>query len=135
MKFLADMNISVLTVEWLRSEGYEATHVREHGLQQAADDFILHKARSEGSILLTMDLDFGYLMAVSREQLPSVILFRLGNETSEVVNRRLSKGRLPNKVASIISDWCATHRQELRQNWQRAQRFEPLERIQGADRD
>lgn len=90
MKFLADMNISVLTVAWLRSEGYEVTHVREHGLQQAADDFILHKARSEGSILLTMDLDFGYLMAVSREQLPSVILLRLGNETSEVVNRRLA---------------------------------------------
>ena len=37
-----------------------------------------------------MDLDFGYLMAVSREQLPSLILFRLGNETSEVLNRRLA---------------------------------------------
>jgi len=37
---------------------------------------------------LTMDLDFGYLMAVSHEQLPSVILFRSGNETSERVNQR-----------------------------------------------
>jgi len=75
MKFLADMNISLVTVEWLRSEGCEAPHVREHWLQQAADEVILHKARVEGSILLTMDLDFGYLMAVSREQLPSVVLF------------------------------------------------------------
>ena len=30
MKFLADMNISLVTVEWLRSEGCEAPHVREH---------------------------------------------------------------------------------------------------------
>ena len=82
--------MSLLTVEWLRSNGHEATHVREHGLQQAADDFILSKARIDGCVLLTMDLDFGYLMAISGEQLPSVILFRLGNETSEVVNRRLA---------------------------------------------
>lgn len=39
--------------------------------------------------MLTTDLDFGYLMAVSHEQLASVILFRLGNETSETVNQRL----------------------------------------------
>jgi predicted nuclease of predicted toxin-antitoxin system len=90
MKFLADMNISLLTVEWLRSQGHETDHVREQGLQRAADPYILDKARSERRILLTMDLDFGYLMAVSHEQLPSVILFRLGNETSERVNQRLA---------------------------------------------
>lgn len=82
MKFLADMNVSLLTVEWLRSQGHEATHVRDQGLQRAADEYILNKARLEQRILLTMDLDFGYLMAVSHEQLPSVILFRMGNETS-----------------------------------------------------
>jgi len=27
------------------------------------------------------------------------------------------------------------HQTELQDNWQRAQRFEPLDRIQGADRD
>jgi hypothetical protein len=53
----------------------------------------------------------------------------------DIETGRVSQGRLPHKVANIVSDWCATHRQELRENWQRAQRFEPLERIQGADRD
>jgi predicted nuclease of predicted toxin-antitoxin system len=86
MKFLADMNMSLFTVEWLRANGHNATSVREHGMQQAADDVILGKARVERCILLTMDLDFGYLMAISRQQLPSIILFRLGNETSEFVN-------------------------------------------------
>ena len=48
---------------------------------------------------------------------------------------RILKGKLPKKVASIISEWCETHRSELLENWNRAQRFETLERIQGADRD
>lgn len=51
-------------------------------------------------------------------------------ETGEVV-----QGSLPRKVAAIIKEWRETHRDELRANWARAQRFEPLERIQGADRD
>ena len=36
-----------------------------------------------------MDLDFGYLLAIGKYQLPSIILFRLNNETSEVINKRL----------------------------------------------
>ena len=53
------------------------------------DEEILLKARRERRVLLTMDLDFGYLLAVGGEQLPSVILFRLSDERSEVVNARL----------------------------------------------
>lgn len=64
------MNISLPTVAWLRSQGHEALHVREQGLQRAADPNILDKARAEQRILLTMDLDFGDLMAASGERLP-----------------------------------------------------------------
>jgi hypothetical protein len=47
----------------------------------------------------------------------------------------VTAGELPRKVASILQEWCMTHHSELQENWQRAQRFEPLQRIQGADRD
>jgi Domain of unknown function (DUF4160) len=47
----------------------------------------------------------------------------------------VTEGQLPRKVAAIVNEWCATHQTELQNNWQRAERFEPLERIQGADRD
>ena len=40
-------------------------------------------------VLLTVDLDFAQLLANSGESLPSVILFRLGNVSREVVNRNL----------------------------------------------
>ncbi len=42
---------------------------------------------------------------------------------------------LPRKVAAIVKEWCLVHQAELQDNWLRAERFEPLERIQGADRD
>ncbi|MFW5765891.1 MAG: DUF5615 family PIN-like protein [Coleofasciculus sp.] len=91
MRFLADMGISPRTVNWLKAAGHDAIHLVEEGLERLADDEILIKARDEGRILLTVDLDFGYLLAVSRETLPSVILFRLGNEKYEMINDRLAE--------------------------------------------
>lgn len=89
MRFLADMGISMRTVSWLHQQGHDAIHLREKGLQRLPDDEILAKARIENRVLLTMDLDFGYLLAVSGGDLPSVILFRLADERSEVANARL----------------------------------------------
>ena len=54
----------------------------------------------------------------------------LSIETGEI-----ARGTLPRKVAAILKEWCSTHRDELRKNWDLAQKFEPLDRIQGADRD
>ncbi|BDA73090.1 hypothetical protein CAL7716_072560 [Calothrix sp. PCC 7716] len=91
MKFLADMGISLRTVAWLRDAGYDTVHLRDEGLQQLPDDEILIKARIEGRILLTVDLDFAQLLAVSGELLPSVILFRLGNKNYNAINERLTE--------------------------------------------
>lgn len=53
----------------------------------------------------------------------------------DIASGRVSAGDLPRKVAAIVQEWCLVHQQELQNNWVRAQQFEPLERIQGADRD
>ena len=90
MRFLADMGVSTLTVKWLRNEGHDAAHLRELDLQRLPDEDILVKAREESRIVLTMDLDFGYLLAISADPLPSVVLFRLSDERAEFVNRRLA---------------------------------------------
>ncbi len=91
MKFLADIGISLRTVAWLRDAGYDIVHLREQGLQRLPDEEILVKARIEERIMLTVDLDFAQLLAVSAETLPSVILFRLGNENYEAINERLTE--------------------------------------------
>jgi len=47
----------------------------------------------------------------------------------------VSQGELPRKVANIVRDWCLLNQAELLNNWEKAQHFEPLDRIQGADCD
>ena len=89
MKFLADMGISIKTVSWLREQGYDAVHLRERDQQRLPDSNILFEASEEGRILLTMDLDFGYLLAIAKAKLPSVIIFRLEDERAMNVNKRL----------------------------------------------
>ena len=91
MKFLANMGISNRTTAWLRQKGHDAIHLRDQGLRELPDEEILSKARSENRIVLTMDLDFGYLLALSGDRTPRVILFRLSDERSENVNEKLDQ--------------------------------------------
>lgn len=89
MRFLADMGISLRTVAFLRSLGHDAVHLYEQGLGRLSDPDILRKARDEGRVLLTHDLDFGELMAASGANLPSVVVFRLRDMRPDGVNAHL----------------------------------------------
>ncbi len=89
MRFLADMGISPRVVSALRERGHEAVHLQEQGLGKMPDGDILAKARAEGRVLLTHDLDFGELLAASGGKLPSVIIFRLKDMRADNVNFHL----------------------------------------------
>jgi predicted nuclease of predicted toxin-antitoxin system len=89
MRFLADMGVSARVVEWLRESGHDAVHVRDDGLQRLENGRICEKAAAEGRILLTFDLDFGEILALSGGRIVSVVLFRLNNTTTPFVIRRL----------------------------------------------
>ena len=91
MKFLADMGISPKVIDFLQHLGHDAVHLQQQGLDRLRDSEILEKARKEGHILLTHDLDFGDLLAASGADLPSVVIFRLRNMCPERVNRHLLK--------------------------------------------
>jgi predicted nuclease of predicted toxin-antitoxin system len=89
MKFLADMGIFLRTIALLRDLGHDASHLYEQGLGRLSDPDILRKARDEGRVLLTHDLDFGELMAASGANLPSVVVFRLRDMRPDGVNAHL----------------------------------------------
>lgn len=91
MKFLADMGISPRTVEFLQDQGFEAVHLAEEGLERSSDSAILEKARREGRIVLTSDLDFAELVAASSASLPSVVIFRLRDMRPANVNHHLNQ--------------------------------------------
>lgn len=83
------MGISPDTVSWLRSRGHDAVHLHERGLERLTDPEVLEEARREGRVLLTHDLDFSQLLALSGAASPSVIVFRLADMRPESVNRHL----------------------------------------------
>lgn len=89
MKFLLDMGLAQRTVEFLQARGHDAVHLRSQGLQSISDEMIVAKALAEGRVILTHDLDFGRIVALSRGQLPSVVTFRLTDMRAAEVNRRL----------------------------------------------
>ncbi len=90
MRLLADAGISPKTVEFLTQLGHEATHVRTLGLQRAPDVVLVERARADGSVVITFDLDFGDILALGVLDKPSVIIFRLTDERADSVNQRLS---------------------------------------------
>lgn len=89
MRFLADMGVSQAVVAWLRAEGYDATHLRDEGLQRLPNGEIFQKAAREQRVILTFDLDFGEIVAGSGGSIVSVVLFRLQNTRSTHVIDRL----------------------------------------------
>ena len=87
-----NMGISPRTIEYLRAHHHDAVHLHEQGLDTLPDAVILEKARVEGAILLTCDLDFGELAIASQNALPSVIIFRLKPPMrADKVNRYLER--------------------------------------------
>lgn len=75
MKFLLDTGLAQSTAR-LFGVGHDAVHLRDQDLQRLPDEEIINTARDEGRIILTHDLDFGRLMALSGERLPSVVTYR-----------------------------------------------------------
>lgn len=91
MRFLADMGVSLRVVEWLRSRGEDVVHLGEQGLQRMPNGEIFIKATAEDRVVLTFDLDFGEIVALSRGARTSVVVFRLRDTRTEHVIARLER--------------------------------------------
>ena len=90
MRILADTGVSIRVVEWLRNNGHDAKHLREEGLHRMPNGEIFTKAIHENRIIITFDLDFGEIVALSKGNKTSVILFRLHNTRTSHLLLRLS---------------------------------------------
>ena len=88
MKFLVDMPLSPVLARWLVDQGHDAVHAAEIGMQTAPDTAIIERAKQEARTLMTADLDYPRLLALTAARAPSLILFRGGNwSEAEVVAR------------------------------------------------
>jgi len=79
MKALLDMPVSASLVDVLQVHGHEGVHAHDLGLDRAPDSELLAVARREKRIIITADLDFPRILALSSAEGPGLILFRGGN--------------------------------------------------------
>lgn len=90
MKLLLDMNIAPKWVAYLEVAGLSATHWAGIGSANAADAEIIAFSRSENFVIVTQDLDFTMMLALSRERKPSVVQIRADDASPETIVRSSS---------------------------------------------
>lgn len=78
MRFLVDMPLSPNLAAWLRDNGHDAVHAAALGLHRAPDLEIMTRAKREDRTMITADLDYPRLLALTGTAEPSLILFRDG---------------------------------------------------------
>ena len=100
MRFLVDMPLSPALAAWLRQEGHDALHATEAELHRAPDELILDRARIDDRVVITADLDYPRLLALTGAQGPGLILFRGGDYNEEECIERLA--RLFERVLPIV---------------------------------
>lgn len=95
MKALLDMPVSALLLEVLNAHGHEGVHAYQIGKSTATDGELIKLARQESRVIITADLDFSRLLALSMAKGPGLILFRGGNysdgEMCSLLNRVLEQ--------------------------------------------
>lgn len=89
IRLLADVHISPKTVADLQKQGYEIMRSSEFLTANAPDINILEFARTENWVVLTQDLDFSMLVALSRYSQPSLITLRLSSAKPDTVTKKL----------------------------------------------
>ncbi|MCX7854715.1 MAG: DUF5615 family PIN-like protein [Anaerolineae bacterium] len=89
MKFLLNMNVPRSLAVSLMAQGHSCRHVGDIGMGRASDETILQEARAHQEVIITHDLDYGHLLALSGEPAPSVLIFRLRNTHPENLFARM----------------------------------------------
>ena len=79
VKLLVDMNLSPDWVPVLKSHGWSAVHWSTVGDPRASDRTIMEWAAKHEYVVLTHDLDFGAMLALSHAAGPSVLQVRAGD--------------------------------------------------------
>ena len=76
MKILVDMNLAPSWCALLDLAGWESRHWSNVGAHDAADREIMVWARTHGHVVMTLDLDFSTILALTAADGPSVIQLR-----------------------------------------------------------
>jgi len=67
-----------------------------------------------------------------REHAPPHFHAKYGGQRAafSIDDLRMVEGKLPQRVVSLVLEWAFLHREELMENWRRAERRERLQKIE-----
>lgn len=91
MKLLIDMNLSPRWVAVLKDSGLEALHWSTIGQSNAHDSEIMAWAAANGYVVLTHDLDFSAILAVTQGVAPSVVQIRAEDVSPDVIGAKIAR--------------------------------------------
>lgn len=100
IRLVVDVNLSPLWVDVFTHYGWPAVHWSTVGDPRAKDRTIMAWARENGYAVFTHDLDFGTLLALTRETGPSVVQVR----THDV---------LPDRIGPIVISVIRMYQSQL----------------------
>lgn len=89
MKLIVDMNLSRKWVSHLVDAGFEAVHWSAIGAIAAPDSEIMDYARNHGCVVLTNDLDFSAVLAVTHGGKPSVVQIRADDLSCDAIGKQV----------------------------------------------
>lgn len=89
MKLLVDMNLSPKWAGFLAAAGFETFHWSVLGAATAPDSEIMRHARDNDFVVLTSDLDFGTILAVTHGDKPSVVQIRSDDLCFESIGKQV----------------------------------------------
>ena len=89
MKLLVDMNLSPGWVSLFAEAGIEAVHWSTIGASNAPDTEIMAYADTNGYVVLTLDLDFSAILAVTHGEKPSVVQIRADNLKLDEIGKQV----------------------------------------------
>lgn len=114
MKFLLDMNLSPRWEVFLADMGYTVKHWSDVGPHDAPDRDTLDFAHMHGWVVITHDLDLGYLLAIGGRTLPSVIQLRtqamLPGDVGSILHKAIQASSSYIAAGALITVTPATHR-------------------------
>jgi predicted nuclease of predicted toxin-antitoxin system len=89
VKIIIDMNLSPRWAALLDAAGVRAEHWSMLGAANAPDSVIMDFAKAGDWIVLTHDLDFGAILAVTHGEKPSVVQIRAEDVAPELIGRHV----------------------------------------------
>ncbi len=88
MKLLVDMNLSPKWIGVFRNSGWEAVHWSAVGQAVARDAEIMEYAAANDYVVVTHDLDFSAILAVTHGKKPSVVQIRSEDVSAEILGKQ-----------------------------------------------